>query len=281
MQLLVEFENKSLSCLNSVDGIILPLIDYSVESVCFFSLDEIINIKNNNKIKVFVKINKNLFNSDIDEVKDILIKLDNINIDGIFFYDLAILQLKSELKLNVDLIWSQTHMVNNYKTCDYYYDMGVKYALLGKEITLDEASEIIQKSKIISMVEVVSKPSVAFSYRKLLTNYFNDINEEPINNIKVKEKVSDSFYDIIEDDNGTCFYLDSITNGTSVIKNLYEMGCQFIIFREYGIPNFDSLVVDTMKYISSGCSSKNYVTKYKKMGDSTNFFFKRTIYKVK
>ena len=85
----------------------------------------------------------------------------------------------------------------------------------------------------------------------------------------------------IEDDNGTCFYLDSITNGTSVIKNLYEMGCQFIIFREYGIPNFDSLVVDTMKYISSGCSSKNYVTKYKKMGDSTNFFFKRTIYKVK
>ena len=71
MQLLVEFENKSLSCLNSVDGIILPLIDYSVESVCFFSLDEIINIKNNNKIKVFVKINKNLFNSDIDEVKDI------------------------------------------------------------------------------------------------------------------------------------------------------------------------------------------------------------------
>ena len=73
----------------------------------------------------------------------ILVQLDKMNITGVFFYDLAVLELKRELNLNIDLVWNQTHMVNNYKTCNYYYSKGVKYALLGKEITLDEILEII------------------------------------------------------------------------------------------------------------------------------------------
>ena len=40
-------------------------------------------------------MNKNLFNEDISVVKDILIKLDENGIDGVFFYDLAIYQRKS------------------------------------------------------------------------------------------------------------------------------------------------------------------------------------------
>ena len=51
--------------------------------------------------------------------------------------------------------------------------------------------------------------------------------------------------------------------------------------REFGIDNFNELITDTKNYISSGCIDNNYVSKYKKLGDSTNFFFKKTIYKVK
>ena len=38
---------------------------------------------------------------------------------------------------------------------------------------------------------------------------------------------------------------------------------------------------DTNEYIENGCMDDTYVDKYKKLGDSTNFFFKKTIYKVK
>ena len=69
-------------------------------------------------------------------------------------------------------------MVNNYKTCNYYHSKGVKYALLSKEITLEEIKEMITKSKIEAMVETVSMPSVAFSKRKLLTNYYHNLNKE-------------------------------------------------------------------------------------------------------
>ena len=281
MKLLVEPCKKDINYIDKVDGLILAINDYSVESICTFSVDEIIDIKKNSNCLIFVKINKNLFNEDIDKVKNILVKLNENKIDGVFFYDLAILQLKKELGINIELIWNQTHMVNNYMTCDYYYSKGVKYALLSKEITLEEIKEIINKSKIDCMVEVVSLPSVAYSKRKLVSNYFKDLNENSINNISVKEKITGDYYNVIEDSNGTSFFLNKIINGTSIIKDLYNSKCNYIIFREYGIPDFLDLVSDTNEYIDNGCIDDTYVNKYKKLGDSTNFFFKKTIYKVK
>ena len=48
--------------------------------------------------------------------------------------------------------------------------------------------------------------------------------------------------DIKEDSNGTVFFLDLITNGTGIIRDLYDNGCSYIIMREYGIDNFRELV---------------------------------------
>ena len=286
MKLLIEPSNKNKLYLDIVDGVILPLDDLAVESNIYFTLEEIEKIsKNYNDVEIFVKINKNLMNNDIDKVRDILIKLDKLKIKGIFFYDLAILQLKKELNLDVDLVWNQTHMVNNYKTCNYYFEKGVKYALLGKEITLDEIKEILEKSKIISMVEVVSRPSVAFSKRKLVSNYLKNEGKALENKLTIKEKITDTFYDVVEDKNGTSFYLNRIMNGTSIIKELFDNECSYIIFREYGLEdNFFQLIIDTKKYILNGCLENDYndyVDKYKILGDDTNFFFKKTIYRVK
>ena len=281
MKLLIEPSTKNNLYSDYVDGIILPLENYAVESIISFSLAEIKKITKSSNCGVFIKINKNILNEDIDDLTSILKELDKLNISGIFFYDLAVLELKNELKLKTDLVWNQTHMVNNYRTCDYYFKHGVKYALLGKEITLEEIIEIINKSKITSMVEVVSKPSVAFSKRKLVTNYYQDLGKSINTDITVREKITDTNYEFIEDSNGTSIFLDKITNGTSVIKDLYEANCQYIIFREYGIDNFKDLVIDTKKYIKDKCIDEKYILKYKKLGDSTNFFFKKTIYRVK
>ena len=281
MKLLVEYANKDNINLD-VDGIILSLKDYAVESTCFYTLDEIKEIVNKVDCEVFIKLNKNFMNEDIEGLKNVLIELDKLNVSGVFFYDLAVLQLKNELNLNINLVWNQTHMVNNYKTCDYYYSKGVKYALLGKEITLEEILEIINKSKITSMVEVVSCPSVAFSKRKLVSNYYEDINKVGSKELTVREKVTNNNFNLIENNDGTSFFLDVVTNGTGIIKDLYNGGCPYIIIREYGLGDyFNELVSDTISYIHNKCVDDNYVLKYKKIGDSTNFFFKKTIYVVK
>ena len=262
MELLVEFCHKNHLNDSYIDGIILPLEHYSVESMVSFSMEEIKKIQKEFSCKVFVKINRNLLNQDIEVMKDILIELDQCKIDGIFFYDLAILQLKKELGLSIPLVWNQTHMVNNYRSCEEYYQRGVEYA-------------------IQCMVEVVSRPSIAFSRRKLISHFYDDLGKVGDQSLRVTERVSSLPIDLIESEDGTSFFSSILTNGTSIIQDLFEAGIPYIIMREFGIEEFDELVKDTKEYLSNCCQGNEYVMKYKKLGDCTNFFFQKTIYKVK
>ena len=284
MKILIEQSTKNTDLSKYTDGLILSLKNYSSQSYLTYTFEEIEQIiKDNPDKEIFINLNKNFFNDEIESLKEILLKIDKLNVKGIFFYDLAILQLKKECNLKTDLIWSQTYMVNNYKTCNYYHSKGVKYALLSKEITLEEIKEMITKSKIEAMVETVSMPSVAFSKRKLLTNYYHNLNKEAKKNLVVTEKATNEEYQVLEDETGTNFFLNKITNATSIIKELYSCNCPYIILREYGIDHelFKELLIDTQKYIESKCQDEEYINKYKILNDFTNFFFKKTIYQVK
>lgn len=269
---------------NNVDGLILSLKDYSVQSGRYYSLEEIKTIKENNKeLEIFINMNKNFFNKEIEALEKTLKEIDEINITGILFYDVSVLKIKKDLNIKTNLVWASTYMVNNYKTCNYYYNKGVEYALIGKEITLEEIKEIIANSKIKSMIEVVGLPSVAFSKRKLISNFYSDLNKKSKESIDVIEKVTGETYKVDENNLGTSFYLKKIMNGTVVIKDLFDANAKYIVMKEYGIEEatFYDLVTDTKKYIEGNCLDNNYLEKYKKLGDYTNFFFKKTIYKVK
>lgn len=284
MKLLIEPSNKQELNINSIDGLIVSLEDYSIQSPIYYSLEEIKQLrKDYPNIELFISINKNLLNKDIEPLTKILIELDKLNINGIFFYDLALLKLKKDLNLKTDLIWSQTHMVNNYKTCNYYHTKGVKYALLGKEITLEEIIEILKNTTITPMVEVLGLPSVAFSKRKLISNYYKDLNKPTKDSLEVLEKVTDTTYLLTEDSNGTSFFMKDIVNGTSIIKDLFTNGLEYIIMRGYGLEAslFTEILVDTKAYLQTNCTDEKYIEKYQKLGANTNFFFKKTIYQVK
>ena len=283
MKVLVEVTNKEISnYIDSCDALLLGLENFSVLNSVTFSLTEIREIINKYpKMEIFVKMDKNIFNKEIDEVRRVLLELEQMSICGVLFYDLAILELKQELSLSLDLVWSQTHMVTNTRTCDYYFHQGVHYALLSKEITLDEIAAIAKESSISTIVEVVSLPSVGYSRRKLVHNYYEDLGENGSSTLSVLEKITNKKYLVKEENSGTGFLLYEVLNGTSIISDLYQANVDYVLFREEGIPSFLELIRDTKKYIAGGCSDGSYVEKYKKLGDSTGFFFKKTIYRVK
>ena len=62
MKLLVECSQKKELYLNTIDGVILPLENYSVESTTYFSMEEIRKIIEKSQCEVFIKINKNFMN---------------------------------------------------------------------------------------------------------------------------------------------------------------------------------------------------------------------------
>ena len=275
---------------NNIDTFLLPLEEYSVSYIKYYSLDDIKAIrKKYEDINIFVSINKNIFNSEIEPLKKILQELDKLNIEGIFFYDLAILSLKKELSLKTELVWNSTFMVTNYKTCNYYFEKGVKYALISKEITKDEIIDIVNNTKIKTIVELISYPTVSFSKRHLVTNYYKNYDLNIKDSINVIEPISKQKYLIKEDKNGTSFILEKLMNGSRILKELMNTNLEYILLQEDLIEHdiFIKCINNINYYIKNyhNMSDNDYNNWIKKqnelLGRNTNFFYRKTIYKVK
>ncbi len=277
-------KNTKIDYINDIDGIIVGLKDYAIGINLLLTIEEIEQLKEDyNDKELFVVINKNLENKDINYIEKILCKLDDININGVFFYDLAILLIKNKYNLNIDLVWNQSHMVTNYNTCNYYYDEGVKYALLSSEITVDEMNEIKNNSKIIPFIYIFGKNIIAHSKRCLVSNYFNHfaINKDK-DNYEIEEKVSNKQYEIIEGDLGTTVRCKDLLNGINAIYDLKDIGDNYFIVDEVIDDNFIDILNVIKDSINGGNKDINYKTMYNIINsDYEGFFYKKTIYKVK
>ena len=101
--------SKIIACPNSkeelnkivsidIDAILLSIENLSVNSHYYIDINTLQDVlpKLNNK-EVFVSLNKLMKNKDINYLKETLIKLDKLNIQGVLFYDLAVLELAKEI----------------------------------------------------------------------------------------------------------------------------------------------------------------------------------------
>lgn len=266
----IEFYDKA-------DGFVLPLLDFSVDYRNYYTLEDIISIKKRTNKKIFVVMNKMIENDEVESVKNKLLELDKIGIEGIFFYDLAILELKKELDIKTDLVWNNTHMVTNYYTCNYYYSEGVKYAYLSNEITLDDIVTIKNKSKSSLIFMLLGYPVVSFSKRKLVSNSgFKD-------SIIINEEKSKQKYMVFEDKNGTTFKYNKIRNNSICLKELINNNLDYVYLIEDDIDH-DKFIEGlnlTSEFINKKIEEKDYVTNMKNLfGGDTGFLYRKTIYKV-
>ena len=268
---------KSIELYESADGFVLPLKDYSVDYRNYYTFDEIKDITNKTNKKVFVVMNKMMENEDIENIKKILIEFDSINITGIFFYDLSVLELKKELNLNVNLVWNNTHMVTNYSSCNYYYEEGCNYAYLSNEITLDDILLINEKSKASLIFMLLGYPVVSFSKRKLVSNSnFKD-------SIIIDEEISKQKYIVFEDKNGTTFKYNKIRNNSICLKELINNNFPFVYLIEDDIEH-DKFIKGlnlTSNFIKNNIDNLEYISSMKELfGADTGFLYRKTIYKV-
>lgn len=285
MELIVSLNKKDVSpFLEFTNSFIVGLKDYSV-NYFELSIEEITELLNKYKdINLFVSINKNIFNKDILDLKDKLLKLSKLNIKAILYYDLSILELVRALNLNIDLCYHQTHMVTNYNICNYYFKHGVKYAYLSTELTTDEMSFIKDNTNIKLMTYFLGHVIISHSKRKLVSNFYKHINSTNNNKLNIiKEINKDNKYYCLENDLGTNILTYDVLNGTKA----------FILLKDkidYGILDNnlidDSIFLEIVKlykmYIDKKINSDFLVEKVNNLiGDNSFFFFKKSIYKVK
>ena len=260
---------------NGLDGIVLPLESFSVDYFKYYSISDIKEYRKNTDKLLYVVINKMIFNNELDNLLNILKKLENIKVDGVFFYDLAILNLVKKNKININLIYNGTHMVTNSDTINLYYDLGVKGAYLSNEITKDEVLNIRSNTKSDLFILLLGNPVVAMSRRNLLTSYFDNKNKSKSEIITIKEPKSGQEFLVKEDNNGTTFFYNRRLNLSNVYKELVDSGINYGIIEQgdYSSDEYKELINAFVNF------DKQKIDEL--AGHNRGFLYRETIYKVK
>ena len=260
---------------NGLDGMILPLESFSVDYFKYYSISDIKEYRKNTDKLLYVVINKMIFNNELDSLFKVLKELENIKVDGVFFYDLAVLNLVRENNLSINLIYNGTHMVTNSDTINLYYDLGVKGAYLSNEITKNEVLNIRSNTKSDLFILLLGNPVVAMSRRSLLTSYFANKNKSKSDLITIKEPKSGQEFLVKEDNNGTTFFYNRRLNLSNVYKELKDSGINYGIVEQ---GDYSSL---EYKELINAFISFNKQKIDELAGHNRGFLYRETIYKVK
>lgn len=269
------------SLIEDIDGVIVGIKDLSINQPAYFTLDEIkkINeiIKNNGK-EIFVSLNKNMFNKDLEILEYTLLQLDNLKLNGILYYDIAIVNFKKNLKLVTPLVWNQEHLTTNYLTSNFWYEYGAKYTMLSSEITIDEINEIALNANAKTMVPIFGYLPMFVSRRHLVKNYLDTFKIKDDSNINYIEK-EDKIYAIIDSNDGTIAYSNKCLNG---INETLKLNVDYIVLNSFNINNATFKRVVSMYNIVNESNVQEFKEEIDKMLDTdTGFLYKETIYEVK
>lgn len=264
-----------------VDSIAVGLRDLSVN---FLELDLeqiehiLIDIHNQNK-KLFVSLNKNMHNNDLENVRKTLIKFEELRIDGIFYCDVGVLNIHRELKLQIPLVWSAEHLATNYNTINYWSKFNLSYVFLSNEITKEEVTVIKEHSKIPLIVQAFGYVPMYVSKRHAIKNY--------LEHFKLKTDSKDFYiykeekkYPILERKDNTEIYSYFILNA---IEEYGTMDVAYILLNGFKI-NIQLFlqVIDLFNNVNEK-NKDEFKNKIDQLFDNTDlgFIYKEAIYQVK
>ncbi|HOO68052.1 MAG TPA: U32 family peptidase [Bacilli bacterium] len=262
---------KHIKYLNntSIDGYIIGLKNYSIFQSLKLSIKDINKLNINNK-KLYISINKPIYNNEIDDTKKQLIEISKLNITGVLFEDISIYNINKNMNLKLNLIWNQMHLPTNSLSCSYWNNKGIKGALLSTELMVDDFIKIKKDTNMIIMVYLYGYIPMFESSRTLLTNYFKYIKRFKLNKLYyLYEKVTNKYYKIYEEYNNT-YILGDILNGINYLDKIKSNNIDYIVLNGVFIKEkeFNRVLND---YINNKKDDNVY----------TGFLNKESIFKVK
>lgn len=270
--------NKIILKVNNENDLLYPAIGYilGLENFCIcfgktYNTNEIIDIKNKyNKSKIFVSLNRSIFNNELGEYKKVLRKLDEIGLDGIIVGDVS--ALTYNLKTNI--ILDQLHLNNSSLTVKHYSN-NANGIVLSNDITLEEINKIKENNKeMIIFKQVFGLLHLSTSKRLLVSNYLEHKNINNNSNIyKIKENDKTDSYIILEDYFGTHILSSKPIN---LINKVNLINSDYLIFDGYLLENYNWVLDFFMKNDIKKADLIN-----EEFDAIQGFIDKKTIYRVK
>jgi len=270
-------------CLGKYNAIMIGLENLSINMPKYFTYEEFMEFyyfcKENN-IEIFVAINKNMHNKDLEYLKEIMFKLEELNITGIMYYDIAVVNIKLENNLKTPLVWGQEHLTTNAITSNFWNKYGADYTLVSNEITKEEIIEMKKNSLSKLIVTIFGHLPMFVSERHLVKNYLKTFNLNDDSEINYIEN-SGNIYPIIDNELGTISYSAHILNGINELLEFKENNIDYILLNPFLVEDKFEMVLDLFNNVN-----KENVENYSKIIEENfkcdnGFLNKETIYKVK
>lgn len=205
---------------------------FSTRAAATFSLDEYQEIRNRcNQVGVgmMVLVNRFFVEEELPKLKAHLLYLKELNVDGIYFSDEAVLYYGKELGLTNRLIYQPDTLLTNHLDVNEYLAEGLQRVVLAKEITLAEIKEIAANSDP-SCLELILHGRVVMmhSKRPLLSNYMEFTHQDKLvkNNphLMIEEETRHDRMPILEDEQGTHVFSAYVLNSFQELQEFLTAG---------------------------------------------------------
>ena len=150
---------------------ILPLKDYSIGFNVYFDIDEINKIAKCNAVYVIMNrlLHKQVYDFDLSKFDD--------NIKFIV-EDIGLLSFIPRERI----VLYEHHILSNYKAVNYLNTLGINSVVINNDLTIDELMKINNECKSNIFYFYVSKNTLMYSRRALVSNFNKYYKKEETNN---------------------------------------------------------------------------------------------------
>lgn len=133
-------------------------------------LEEGVKFAHERSVKVYVVLNSFLYDRDLEELPEFLIFLEKVGVDAVIISDLGVLKTVKELT-NIPIHLSTQASCLNIEAGKLWKKMGAKRLILGREVSIAEASQIKKATGLEVELFIHGSLCMAYSGNCVISNY--------------------------------------------------------------------------------------------------------------
>ena len=176
----------------------------------------------------YIQVNGYIEESQLNDLKNWLNKTIKLNPKGFYFNDFAVYNHLKSVNYSGEIIYSPETILTNAMDIEVLLERTDR-VVLSKELTLEEITQLmtLYPNKIEAFG--LGYGLMSFSKRPLVRNYLDEIGvqKEVLNqtDLVIKEAKRDQFFPILEENQGTSIFLDTVLFPKHEQVLLKESGC--------------------------------------------------------
>ena len=171
-------DRLKIALLYGADAVYIGGRDYSLRANAKnFSIEEIreaCEYAHNLNRRVYVTVNIVFHNEDVIGLVDYLKKLECCGVDAIIVSDPLVINIVKENNINIPIHISTQYSTLNIESVKFFRELGVERVVLGREASMEDISEIIDKTGVEVECFLHGAMCASYSGRCVLSNYFTN-----------------------------------------------------------------------------------------------------------